>query len=420
MWIYFLNPVFQPFPLAFHGRSFLPLFSLSKLCKLTWRKTRLTSFPYPLTFVVTPNCLANIDEQNSWKIQSSGVWISWKQIGAPWNSAANMFWSVNIIWSCWWYWWVWHPWLNCIRYNINQGAISAWSAWVFLVQGHHNLEDSKRRANKEFFFIQILRPPTSPPFGKNFWKASFFYDNFLSDFGQKILLQFHCFRHLLVLGGKIDHASLSSAPRFVLFQELFDFWEIFRLSRNFWIFVTFGDQRGLHDLSAPKWHEGRSQKARRVSSWMWGPGGHPRSLVSIITLKGLRPWVWPQWIDGSGEGVAQFEVHRTWGFTFHSWVTHTHPDPGTQQLNSPTLTKLWRAKIIILHEVFSPIWTHLWQTLSSPKFETDQYDKTRQQWNRKFFTNLNTFATFLRHIPCWECLCFKSKKSTLNTNMCPV
>ena len=55
--------------------------------------------------------------------------------------------------------------------------------------------------------------------------------------------------------------------------------------------------------------------------------------------------------------------------------THTPwPDPGTQQLNSPTLTKLWRVKIIILHKVFSPIWTHLWQTLSSPAFEIDQYD----------------------------------------------
>ena len=45
-------------------------------------------------------------------------------------------------------------------------------------------------------------------------------------------------------------------------------------------------------------------------------------LNSLITLKSLRyPWGRPQWIDASGEPPnLRF---RTWGFTFHSWLTHT-------------------------------------------------------------------------------------------------
>ena len=162
-----------------------------------------------------------------------------------------MFWSVNIIWSCWWYWWVWHPWLNCIRYNINQGAISAWSAWVFLVQGHHNLEDSKRRANKEFFFIQILRPPTSPPFGKNFWKASFFYDNFLSDFGKKNpppVPLLWCWEARLTMQVFLLLLDLFCFKNFLIFEKFSDCQETFGFVLHLGIsvgYTTWAPQSGM-------------------------------------------------------------------------------------------------------------------------------------------------------------------------------
>ena len=61
-------------------------------------------------------------------------------------------------------------------------------------------------------------------------------------------------------------------------------------------------------------------------------------LNSLITLKSLRyPWGRPQWIDASGEPPnLRF---RTWGFTFHSWLTHTVN--GQHSILTSVLMYLW-------------------------------------------------------------------------------
>ena len=63
-----------------------------------------------------------------------------------------------------------------------------------------------------------------------------------------------------------------------------------------------------------------------------GSSGLLLHLAFIITLKGLRPWVWPQWIDGSGERSL---VHPIWGWVAHphstvDWHTRWHIHTNTQ------------------------------------------------------------------------------------------